>query len=126
MKNNRDLDKPRAFTLGSGRTTIARPGEDLFYNRATGQYEMRSAVGGGRSAGRGGATAEELRDYEEEGITTERKIKRGDYGGPGKAPTDLMPPTKKAKGGITKGYAKGGVTRADGCAVKGHTKGRMV
>jgi hypothetical protein len=23
-------------------------------------------------------------------------------------------------------YAKGGVTRADGCAKKGHTKGRMV
>ncbi len=25
-----------------------------------------------------------------------------------------------------KGYAKGGVTRADGCITKGHTKGRMV
>lgn len=35
-------------------------------------------------------------------------------------------PVKKAKGGMTKGYAKGGVTRADGCAVKGHTRGRMV
>ena len=55
-------------------------------------------VGGGRSAGRGGATAEELRDYEEEGITTERKIKRGDYGKPGMAPMEPMPkPTKKAK-----------------------------
>lgn len=29
-----------------------------------------------------------------------------------------------AKGG--KVYAKGGVTRADGCCSKGHTKGRMV
>jgi hypothetical protein len=28
-------------------------------------------------------------------------------------------------GGKTKGYAKGGVTRADGCAKKGHTKGKM-
>lgn len=28
------------------------------------------------------------------------------------------PPAKK--------FAKGGVARADGCAVKGHTKGRMV
>jgi len=26
----------------------------------------------------------------------------------------------------TKKYAKGGVTRADGCVKKGHTKGRMV
>jgi rubrerythrin len=30
------------------------------------------------------------------------------------------------KGGMTKAYAKGDVTRADGCAVKGHTRGRMV
>lgn len=29
-----------------------------------------------------------------------------------------------AKGG--KVYAKGGVTRADGCCAKGHTKGKMV
>jgi len=29
-------------------------------------------------------------------------------------------------GPFPKKYAKGGVTRADGCAVKGHTKGRMV
>ena len=25
-----------------------------------------------------------------------------------------------------KGYKKGGVTRADGCVMKGHTKGRMI
>ena len=31
----------------------------------------------------------------------------------------------KAKGGCTK-MAKGGVTRADGCVSKGHTKGRFV
>jgi hypothetical protein len=30
------------------------------------------------------------------------------------------------KGGMCKGYAKGGVTRADGCVTKGHTKGKMV
>jgi hypothetical protein len=29
-------------------------------------------------------------------------------------------------GGKVKGYAKGGVTRADGCVTKGHTKGKMV
>ncbi len=116
MKVSRDLDKPRRFKLGSGEYE-AQPGEDLFYNRKTGQYELRNVVGGGRSAGRGGLTAEELRDIEEEGITTERKIKRGDYGKPGRAPTE---PTPK-----TKGYAKGGVTRADGCARKGHTKGKM-
>jgi hypothetical protein len=84
-------------------------------------------VGGGRSAGRGGATAEELRVFEEEGLTTERKIKRGDYGKPGMAPMEPMPkPVKKAMGGMTKKYAKGGVTRADGCVSKGHTRGKMV
>ena len=70
-------------------------------------------VGGGRSAGRGGATAEELRDYEEEGITTERKIKRGDYGKPGMAPMEPMPkPMKKAKGTfkITGVYDRGAGT----------------
>ena len=125
MKVSRDLDKPRTFTLGSG-SYQARPGEDLSYNRKTGQYEVRNAVGGGRSAGRGGPTAEEMRDVEEEGITTERKIKRGDYGPSGAAPMEPMPPVRKAHGGMAKGYAKGGVTRADGCARKGHTKGRMV
>lgn len=30
------------------------------------------------------------------------------------------------KGGKVKSYAKGGVTRADGCVTKGHTKGRNV
>jgi hypothetical protein len=28
--------------------------------------------------------------------------------------------------GKGKGYAKGGVTRADGCVTKGHTKGKMI
>lgn len=88
----------------------------------------RTDVGGGRSAGRGGPTAEEMADYHEEGLTTERKIKRGDYGKPGMAPMEPMPkpPVKKAMGGKVKGYAKGGVTRADGCVSKGRTKGRMV
>jgi len=35
----------------------------------------------------------------------------------------IRPEEMKDKG---KRYAKGGVTRADGCAKKGHTKGRMV
>lgn len=89
----------------------------------------RTDVGGGRSAGRGGPTAEEMADYYEEGLTTERKIKRGDYGKPGMAPMEPMPkpPMKKAMGGMTKAYRKGGyVTAADGCCSKGHTQGRMV
>lgn len=41
-------------------------------------------------------------------------------------PEEIAPKVKKAKGGMTKAYAKGGVTRADGCITKGRTKGRMV
>ena len=37
---------------------------------------------------------------------------------------EKMGDVKKMKGGGC--YAKGGVTRADGCAVKGKTKGKMV
>ena len=35
-------------------------------------------------------------------------------------------PVGNKRGGVIKKMAKGGVTRADGCATKGHTKGRMV
>ena len=45
---------------------------------------------------------------------------------PKKTPPPPPPAKKKAMGGTTKAYAKGGVTRADGCVVKGRTKGRMV
>lgn len=97
MKVDRDLDKPRVYTTGSGPWNL-RPGEDLFWNKEKRKYEVRNAVGGGRSAGRGGPTAEEM----------------------------AKPPAKKAMGGKVKAYRNGGVTRADGCVSKGHTKGRMV
>ena len=44
-----------------------------------------------------------------------------------------MPMMKKVAGAAVKGHekkmhgmAKGGVTRADGCVSKGHTKGKMI
>lgn len=43
-----------------------------------------------------------------------------------------MPPPKDIDGGSApkpkkpKKYAKGGVTRADGCVTKGHTKGKQI
>jgi hypothetical protein len=114
MKVSRDLDKTRRFTLGSG-TYEAKPGEDLLYDKKTG-YQIRNVVGGGRSAGRGGPTAEEMRDAEEEGITTERKMKRGDYGPSQTAPTEPMPkPVRKAAGG-----------KIDGCAQRGRTNCKYV
>ena len=36
------------------------------------------------------------------------------------------PTTVQAKVNKAVGYKKGGVTRADGCITKGHTKGKMV
>lgn len=36
------------------------------------------------------------------------------------------PDTVQAKVNKVVGYKKGGVTRADGCITKGHTKGKMV
>jgi hypothetical protein len=38
------------------------------------------------------------------------------------------PPSEDPRDGVRgqKGYKKGGVTRADGCVTKGHTKGKMI
>jgi hypothetical protein len=86
-----------------------------------------------RSKGIGGATAEEMSAYH-------AKKRPADTPPAGvKADLDAMKQEKAneagmkahegrrlAKGGMTKGYAKGGVTRADGCVSKGHTKGKMV
>lgn len=41
-------------------------------------------------------------------------------------PAEPAEPAGNKRGGVIKKMAKGGVTRADGCATKGHTKGRMV
>ena len=68
---------------------------------------LGSGVGGGRSGGKGGSTAKELKQYEDKqdaGVYTSEKGK---------------PPSPRE-------MAKGGVTRADGCITKGGTKGRMV
>lgn len=40
--------------------------------------------------------------------------------------TEEAPEDKRAPVRGQKSYAKGGVTRGDGCVKKGHTKGRMV
>lgn len=68
---------------------------------------LGSGVGGGRSGGKGGPTAKELKQYEDKqdaGVYTSEKGK---------------PPSPRE-------MAKGGVTRADGCITKGGTKGRIV
>lgn len=63
-------------------------------------------AGAGRGK-QGGPTAKELADYE-------RKLDAGVY-----TSEKGQPPSPRE-------MAKGGVTRADGCIIKGHTKGRTV
>lgn len=78
-----------------------------------------------RSTGRGGATAKEMAAYH-----ASRKVKTpaGEDGGVytaemGEPPQDIdMGSAPKPK---AKRFANGGVTRADGCVRKGHTKGKM-
>ena len=72
----------------------------------------QSKAGAGRSGGRGGPTAEELKNNEAKqnaNIYTSEK---------GKPPS----PREMAKGGSVGSASK----RADGCATKGKTKGRFV
>ena len=70
---------------------------------------LPSKAGAGRSSGKGGPTAKELADYERKqnaGIYTAEK---------GKPPS----PREMAKGGSAS-------SRADGCAQRGKTRGKMV
>jgi hypothetical protein len=52
------------------------------------------------------------------GEAAEREYNKASSVAPSKDPRDAV------RG--QKGYAKGGVTRADGCVIKGHTRGKMV
>jgi hypothetical protein len=132
MEVDRDLDKTRYFTLGSGQTHEAKPGEDLVYDKKTG-YQIRNVVGGGRSAGRGGATAEEMRAY----YAKKRSADKPPAGV--KADLDAMKQEKAneagmkshegrrlAKGGMAKGYAKGGSVKGSGCEQRGLRKCKVV
>lgn len=84
-----------------------------------------------RSTGIGGPTAQEMQAYH-----ASRKAKDKPPAGI-RAELDAMKQEKANEAGmkahearkLAKGgscYAKGGVARADGCAKKGRTKGRMV
>ena len=111
-------EQQRKRALDSGEITSAEytklAYEESPYKDRARDSEMRnklmqatSTTGAGRSGGQGGPTAEELKKYEAKqnaNIYTEDKGK---------------PPSPRE-------MAKGGVTRADGCISKGHTKGRMV
>jgi hypothetical protein len=82
-----------------------------------------------RSTGRGGPTAEEMRRYHENRGPAARAAMAD------KADQDMLErmgreydrrmPSPEPGEPRPKRFAKGGVTRADGCVKKGHTKGKM-
>lgn len=78
-----------------------------------------------RSRGIGGATAEEMGKYHAAQKRPADKPPAGIQ-----AEIEAMKQEKANEAGMKahegRRLAKGGVTRADGCARKGHTKGRMV
>ena len=153
-----------AYTQGAGKTAddkfdveaLEKGEAGLFESKAPDQKAMRyikddslsgflgSGVGGGRSGGKGGATAKELKKYEDKldaGVYTSEK---GKPPSPREMAKGGMADTAQDKAMIKKAFkqhdaqkhkggsgtslklAHGGVTRADGCITKGHTKGRMV
>ena len=78
-------------------------------------------VGIPRSVGEEFLTADKGKKFREGGTMKHSDIKKD------------MPMMKKVAGAAVKGHekkmhgmAKGGVTRADGCVTKGHTKGKMI
>ena len=78
-------------------------------------------VGIPRSVGEEFLTADKGKKFKEGGTMKHSDIKKD------------MPMMKKVAGEAVKGHekkmhkmAKGGVTRADGCVTKGHTKGKMI
>ena len=64
------------------------------------------------------------KDTHGEELKEAKAIKSGKLSPSQYAKGEKMEDTKKMKGGGC--YAKGGITRADGCATKGKTKGRVI
>ena len=78
-------------------------------------------VGIPQSVGKEFNNADKGKKFQKGGIMKHEDIKKD------------MPMMKKVAGEAVKGHekkmhgmAKGGVTRADGCVMKGHTKGKMI
>ena len=101
---SRDDRSPRAPTLveGTKRTSMARKPDDETMAKSGDTRRIRNMMD---SAAEASGAMRGARLNSEENTEVSDMMKRG---------------------GKVKGYAKGGVTRADGCVTKGHTKGRMI
>jgi hypothetical protein len=102
---SRDDRSPRAPTLveGSKRTSMARKLDDKTMDKSGESRRVRNMLDSAAEAT--GAMRGARANSDENPDTYDMSMKRG---------------------GKVKSYAKGGVTRADGCVTKGHTKGRML
>jgi hypothetical protein len=101
---SRDDRSPRAPTLveGGKRTSMARKPDDETMAKSGETRRVRSMLD---SAAEATGAMKGARENSTENTDVSDMMKRG---------------------GKVKGYAKGGVTRADGCITKGRTKGRMI
>jgi hypothetical protein len=66
------------------------------------------------------------KDFMSKISTTMAKSARDEQRAAKKLRESVSPAAREGEAYNRAGYAKGGVTRADGCVTKGHTKGRMV
>jgi transaldolase len=85
-------------------------------------------VGVKQSVGKDFLTADKGKTFKQGGIMKHSDMKQ-DMPMMKKVAKQEVKTHEKAMHGMKKGgmaYAKGGVTRADGCVMKGHTKGKMV
>ena len=94
-------DKGKKFKSGGNVADLKK----LFKGKETYKEELKE----GKAIKSGKITPEQYAKGEE----MEKKMKKGGC-------------AEMSCGGKTKKYAKGGVTRADGCVTKGHTKGKFV
>jgi len=102
-KEFNQADKGKKFNRGGDVANLKK----LFKGKETYKEELKE----GKAIKSGKISPEQYAKGEE----MEKKMKKG----------GCAKPAKMAKGGCSK-MAKGGVTRADGCVTKGHTKGKMV
>ncbi len=127
-KEFNQADKGKKFNRGGNVANLKK----LFKGKETYKEELKE----GKAIKSGKITPEQYA----KGEAMEKKMKKGGkcYAGGGAVKSDELRNAdiqremanqarvvKKATGGCTK-MAKGGVTRADGCVTKGHTKGKFV
>jgi hypothetical protein len=117
----RQIMKERETSFTKRPLTMAEAREEASRKRIAAPSETRGYANRGASN-----IAERNKKVAERSAATAAQKKADESRSAKDTPWYRSLPAKKAKGGSTKAYAKGGsVTRGDGIARKGHTKGKM-